>query len=116
MFSYLIKLLLSASIIVAVSAVSKRSTFIGGLLASLPLVSFLSLLWLYHDTHDTEKVAALSISIFWLVLPSLVFFVALPTLLRARQGFYVSFAAATGAMLASYGVMVAVFRRMNVSL
>src|SRR5438045_2435553 len=109
MSSYLIKLLLSASIIVAVSAVSKRSTFIGALVASLPLVSFLSVLCLYHDTHVTEKVSALSIRIFSLVLPSLVFFVALPTLRRARQCFYVSFAAATGAMLASYGVMVAVF-------
>src|SRR5690349_12496787 len=72
MTQYIIKLLISAAIIVAVSEVSKRSSLIGGLLASLPLTSFLAMLWLYKDTKDTAKVAALSMSIFWLVLPSLV--------------------------------------------
>lgn len=74
MTQYVVKVLITAALIVAVSEVSKRSTFLGGLLASLPLVSFLALLWLYLDTKDTAKVAALSTSIFWMVLPSLVFF------------------------------------------
>src|SRR4051812_19866739 len=106
MTQYIIKLLISAAIIVAVSETSKRTAFVGGLLASLPLTSFLAMLWLYHDTKDTAKVAALSISIFWLVLPSLVFFVALPMLLKTKLNFYASFAAATAIMLTCYGLMV----------
>ena len=114
MTQYLIKLFVSAAIIVAVSEISKRSSFIGGLLASLPLTSFLAMLWLYTDTHDAAKVASLSTSIFWLVLPSLVFFIALPALLKAHVNFYASFAAATGIMLGCYGLMILILKRFNI--
>lgn len=111
MMQYLIKLLVSAAIILAVSEISKRSTLLGGLLASLPLTSFLAMLWLYHDTQDAAKVAALSTSILWLVLPSIVFFLALPALLKTKLNFYLSFVAATGIMLAFYGVTLLMLRR-----
>lgn len=84
----LIKTLFSAALIVAVSEIAKRSAALGGLLASLPLISLLAMLWLYADTGNTEKVARLSISIFWLVLPSLPLFLALPYLLRRGMDFY----------------------------
>jgi hypothetical protein len=114
MTQYIIKLLISATVIVAVSEVSKRSTFLGGLLASLPLTSFLAMLWLYHDTRDAAKVAALSTSIFWLVLPSLFFFIALPLLLKTKLHFYASFAAATAIMLACYGLMLVVLKSLGI--
>jgi len=110
MTQYIIRLILSAGIIVAVSEISKRNSFVGGLVASLPLTSFLAMLWLYHDTHDAAKVARLSSSIFWLVLPSLVFFLALPALLKTRLNFYASFATATMIMLACYGGMLLVLK------
>ena len=110
MTQYILKLLISAALIVAVSEISKRSSFVGGLLASLPLTSFLAMLWLYRDTHDAAKVAALSSSIFWLVLPSLVFFIALPMLLKTKLNFYASFAAATAIMLAAYGTTILILK------
>jgi hypothetical protein len=114
MTQYIIKLLISAAIIVAVSEISKRSSLIGGLFASLPLTSFLAMLWLYRDTQDAAKVSALSTNIFWLVLPSLVFFFALPALLKSHINFYASFAGATAIMLACYGVMVLILKRLHV--
>ena len=116
MTQYLFKLILSAGIIVAVSEVSKRSSFIGGLVASLPLTSFLAMLWLYHDTKDADKVAALSVGIFWLVLPSLVFFIALPAFLRAKMNFYLSFACASALMLAGYGLILLILRKVGVKI
>jgi hypothetical protein len=101
---------------VAVAEISKRSSFLGGLLASLPLVSFLALIWLYLDTKDTAKVAWLSTSIFWLVLPSLAFFVALPPLLKLKMNFYASLGLATAFMLAGYGVMLVVLKKFGVNL
>jgi hypothetical protein len=74
------------------------------------------MLWLYHDTKDAAKVSALSTSIFWLVLPSLVFFIALPALLKSGVQFYASFAAATAIMLACYGLMLLILRKFNVSI
>src|SRR5690348_1096815 len=106
MLYYCIKLCVSAAIIVAVSELAKRQPGWAGALASLPLVSLLALLWLYADTRDTRQVAELSMSIFWLVLPSLVFFLALPLLLRQGFGFTWSMLLAIVAMLAGYGLML----------
>ncbi|WP_373533451.1 DUF3147 family protein [Vampirovibrio sp.] len=87
---YLIKTSLSALIIVAVSEVSKRNSWLGALLASLPLVSVLALIWLYSDTKSIEKVASLSTSIFWMVIPSLSLFLLLPILLKKHIPFYLA--------------------------
>jgi hypothetical protein len=116
MAHYIIKVLVSAVMIVAVSEVSKRSSFIGGLVASLPLTSLLAMIWLYHDTKDSAKVGALSTSIFWMALPSLVFFLALPLFLKAKLNFYASMAAATVCMLASYGLMLAILKALGVKI
>ncbi len=102
----ILKFAISAAILVAVSEISKRSSFIGGLVASLPLTSLLAMIWLWRDTHDSGKIAALSTSIFWLVLPSLVLFIALPWLLKRGITFWPSLGVSVVAMLASYGVMV----------
>ncbi len=74
---------------VAISEAAKRSTLLGGILASLPLTSLLAFIWLYGETGDTGKIANLSVSIFWYVLPSLVLFVALPILLARGPRFLV---------------------------
>jgi hypothetical protein len=68
---YVIKVVVSAGLVVAISELSKRSAVAGALLASVPLVSVLAMIWLYVDTRDSAHVAAASRSVFWLVLPSL---------------------------------------------
>ena len=102
----ILKFALSAAVLVAVSEISKRSSFMGGWVASLPLTSLLAMMWLWRDTHDSGKIAALSTSIFWLVLPSLVLFVVLPVLLKRGVAFWPSLGASVVAMLACYGIMV----------
>ena len=57
--------------------------------------------WLYRDTGQQERVAALAQSIFWLVLPSLVLFTALPLLLRGGWGFWASLALSCAATAAA---------------
>ncbi len=116
MLYYVIKLILSAAIIVAVSELSKRQPAWGGALASLPLVSILAMLWLYVDTRNPQQVAELSLSIFWLVLPSLVLFLALPLLLRQGISFGISFALSVGAIMAAYGLMLLALRQFGVKL
>ncbi len=107
----LIKYLLSAAIVVGVSELGKRSAALGGLLASLPLTSYLAMLWLYGETGDTQRIASLSQSIFWLVLPSLVLFVLLAWLLRGGMSFLPSLVISTVAMFAAYGLMVLALRQ-----
>jgi hypothetical protein len=110
-----IKLVLSAVIIVAVAEIAKRSSLLGGLIASLPLVSLLAMTWLYIDERDATKVADLSTSIFWLVLPSLSLFIVLPQLLqKTTLGFGLSMLISIVVMLACYVAMVAALGRLGI--
>ena len=107
---YALKVVVSAVLIVAISELAKRSTFAGALLASLPLVSLLAMIWLYAETKNVTEVATLSRSIFWLVLPSLALFLALPALLERGFNFYWSLAASTAVTIVCYGATVALLR------
>ena len=101
---YIIKILITVAIIILVTEISKRDTLFGGLVASLPLISFLSFIWLYVDTKDADRIAQLSVHIFWLVIPSLIFFVVFAWLIKLNVGFVLSMATATIIMLIGYGV------------
>lgn len=112
-----LKVLISALAIVAVSEIVKRGgTFWGGVLASLPLTSLLAFIWIYAETKDTAKIAALSWSVFWLVISSLLLFALLPVLLRKGVTFPVALLIASAAAAAAYFVMVAGLRKFGVAL
>ena len=115
MWYYVTKLVVSALLIVLISEIAKRYTWIGGFLASLPIVSYLAMIWLYVDTRDTQKIASLATSIFWLVLPSLSMFIALPLLLK-RLPFVPSLAAATVVMFVCYAITALALRRFGVAI
>lgn len=114
MGQYVIKILLTSVIVVAISELAKRGSFWGALLASLPLTSLLAFAWIYVETGDVNKVGGLSQSIFWLVIPSLPLFLALPWLLRAGWNFWVSIAVASAITATAYLVMVGVLHRFGI--
>ena len=99
---FLIKIFTSAAIIALVSEVAKRSPSLGGLIASLPLVSLMGILWLWHDTEDKTRIADHAFSTFWYVLPSLPMFLLLPYLLRRDVPFAYSMAACVAMTFALY--------------
>lgn len=99
---FILNTFISALIIAAVAEVGKRSSFLAALLISLPMTSLLALSFLFVETKNPEKVAALSMGIFWLVLPSLVFFLVLPVLLRSGIGFWISLGASSVCLIAIY--------------
>lgn len=90
MWYYILKVLISSVLIVLISEISKRNSLFAGIIASLPLVSILAIIWLYIDTKDIEKVSELSSSIFWFVIPSLALFISLPIFLKNGFTFYIS--------------------------
>ncbi len=83
MLVYLLKLALSLAVILASGEVAKRSATLGAFIVALPLVSILSMTWLYWDTMDAAKVSAYAREIFFLVPVSLLFF--LPFLFEQRS-------------------------------
>jgi hypothetical protein len=102
MWPYVIKIAVTTIVVVAVSEIAKRNTVWAAVLASLPLTSLLAFVWLYLDTRDTERVAALAQGVLWLVLPSLVLFLILPLLLRSGWGFWISLLLSCAATAAAY--------------
>lgn len=98
----IVKALLSGAIIAIVSEVARRSPGTGALIASLPLVSILAIMWLWRDTGDTARIAAHAEATFWYVLPSLPMFLALPLMLRAGLNFWVALLAACAITVALY--------------
>lgn len=113
---YLVKLFVSAGIIVLVSEIAKFNVGLGALLKALPLVSILAMVWLYVDTADTQQVGALAYSTFWLVLPTLPMFLVLPALLQAGWTFYPALAASIAVMALCYLVALPLLARVGVTL
>ncbi|MGH1537034.1 MAG: DUF3147 family protein [Gammaproteobacteria bacterium] len=116
MTHYIIKIALTTFLIVAISEIAKRSSFIAALLASIHLVSLLAILWLYFDTKDVTKVSDLASSIFWLVLPSLVLFITLPLLLKLGWSFYQSFFASILLTIISYWILISLLQYSKIKL
>ena len=87
---YLIKTLLTAIIIVVVSEIAKKSSFIAAIIISIPLTSLLAFIWLYWDTKNYQKIIDLSYGTIILTIPSFAFFLILPVLLKMKQNFAIS--------------------------
>ena len=116
MIQIIIKILLSSGIIVLVSEIAKRNSFLGGLIASIPLVSILAMIWLYLDTKNVETVSALSTSILWLVIPSLALFISLPILLKSGIDFYMSLGISILITMGCYWVTILLLGKMGIKL
>ena len=88
MLYLILKAGLSGLIIAAVSEIAKRSPGFGALVASLPLVSILGMMWLWRDTHDPIRLADHAEATLWYVAPSLPMFLIIPALLRRGAPFW----------------------------
>lgn len=93
MLYLVLKAAISGVLIAVVSEVAKRSPGFGALIASLPLVSVLGMMWLWRDTHDPVRLGAHAGATFWYVLPSLPMFLLVPELLKRGVPFWIALAA-----------------------
>jgi len=105
MLYLVIKAVISGILIAAISEIAKRSPGFGALVASLPLVSVLGMIWLWRDKPDAENMAAHAGATFWYVLPSLPMFLVIPALLRNGVHFWVALALGCVLTIALYLAM-----------
>ncbi len=73
------------------------------------------MLWLYGETKDTTKVADLAANIFWLVIPSLAFFISLPLLLKKGLNFYLSMGLSLTVTAGCYIGIITLLARYNIT-
>ncbi len=101
-----IKALLSGIIVALVSEIARRNPGLGGLVASLPLISVLGMIWLWRDTADPVRMAAHAEATFWYVLPSLPMFLLIPALMRNGVTFWIALLAGCLLTMALYAAMI----------
>lgn len=111
----LTKYFITAGVVVAVSEFAKRSDRLGGLIAALPLVTVLTLVWLHLEQQPEAKIANHAWYTLWYVLPTLPMFAFFPALL-ARTGFWPAMAASVFITLASFWLFAQLVRRFGIEL
>ena len=109
------KYLMTAAVVVLVSEAAKRSDRLGGLVASLPLVTVLALIWLYLEKQPTEKIANHAWYTFWYVVPTLPMFLAFPALLP-RIGFWLTLLVSVLITLVCFVLFAVALRRFGIQL
>ncbi|MEJ7929899.1 DUF3147 family protein [Ramlibacter sp. AN1015] len=109
------KYLITAAIVVLVSEVARRSDRLGALIAALPLVTVLTLVWLHIEGQPQQRVGNHAWYTFWYVLPTLPMFLAFPTLL-GRVGFWFALAGSAAITLLCFAGAAAILRRHGVEL
>lgn len=111
----IIKYLLTSAVVVGVSEFAKRSDRIGGLIAALPLVTLLALIWLYIEKQPEQKIANHAWYTFWYVVPTLPMFLAFPVLLP-RIGFWPTLLACIVITIVCFGLFALLVRRFGIDL
>ncbi len=114
--AFITRAILSGVIIAAISMIARRNPAAGALIASLPLVSLLGILWLWHDTHDATRMASHVEATFWYVLPTLPMFLIMPAMLRHVVNFWASLAAACIVTVLLYLLTIPLAARFGVQL
>lgn len=110
------KALLSGALIVAIAEIGKRLPTLGALIASLPLVSVLGMMFLWHARPDAENMAVHAETTFWYVLPSLPMFLAIPAMLRHGVPFWLALALGCALTIVLYLAMMQVGPRLGLKL
>ncbi|MCX6074976.1 MAG: DUF3147 family protein [Campylobacterales bacterium] len=111
----IVKYLLTAGVVVLISEMAKRSDKLGGLVAALPIVTFLTLIWLYVENQSTEKIANHAWYTFWYVVPTLPMFLAFPILLE-KIGFWLALLASIAISIICFVVFSLIIRQFGINL
>jgi hypothetical protein len=111
-----LKAIISGILVAVASTLAKRYPGFGALIASLPLVSVLGMVWLWHDKPDPENMAYHASATFWYVIPSLPMFLLVPVLLRHGIGFWLALIAGCCLTVALYAAMTWIAPRLGLQL
>lgn len=114
--AFIIRALLSGLIIATIAALGRKAPALAALVASLPLISILGMIWLWRDTSDSRLLADHAEATLWYVLPSLPMFLLIPAMLRSGQNFWVALATGIALTIVLYLLTITVAARFGVRL
>ena len=116
MWTVVAKALLAGAMIVAISEIGRRLPATAAIVASLPLVSVLGMVFLWHAKPDAENMAIHAQGTFWYVLPSLPMFLAIPAMLRSGMNFWLALVLGCILTVVLYLAMMQIGPRMGLKL
>ena len=116
MLMLITKYAVTSFIIVIVSEVAKRSDRLGALIASLPLVTVMVMIWLHVEKQPGEKIANHAYYTFWYVLPTLPMFLLMPWMLRKGIGFWPALGAGCALTIGCFALAAVVLKRFGIGL
>ncbi|MFW2351296.1 DUF3147 family protein [Qipengyuania sp.] len=116
MLAFVAKALLAGVMIAAIAEVGRRLPTMGALIASLPLVSILGMIFLWMARPDAENMARHAEATFWYVLPSLPMFLLIPLLLRQGVNFWLALGVGCAATILLYLGMMQIGPRLGLRL
>lgn len=111
-----VKLVVSAAIIVFVTKIQLVNDRLSALLIALPFTSLLAMCWMKADKQTPERIANHSEGTFWFVLPTLPMFLILPWMLRNGWGFWTALLANCLLTVAFFWITVMILRRFGIDL
>ncbi|MGE5354949.1 MAG: DUF3147 family protein [Deltaproteobacteria bacterium] len=114
MIRFIIKVVITSILIVAISEVGKRNSIMAAIYASLPLTTILAMIWLYIDSQEVQKVSALSWNVLIAVIPSHVFLIAFPLLTKLGLNFWISMLISCILTALAYWIYVIILKRFNI--
>jgi hypothetical protein len=83
-----VKLFVTAFVILFVTKIQVVSDRLSALLIALPLTSLIAMVWMQVEKQESQRIANHAEGTFWFVLPTLPMFLVLPWMLRAGWGFW----------------------------
>lgn len=116
MTAFIVRAVLSGIIIALIALVSRRAPAAGALIASLPLLSILGMIWLWRDTGDNRLIADHVEATFYYVIPSLPMFLLMPWMLRSGWSFWPSLGAGIVVTFLLYTATIAIAARFGIQL
>ena len=116
MMEFLVRAMLSGVIVAAVAMIARKSPAAGALIMSLPLLSILAMIWLWHDTGDRDRLADHAEATFFYVLPTLPIFLLVPWMLRQGQNFWLTLLAGCTVTFLLYLMTIGIAARFGIRL
>ena len=114
--AFVTRALLSGLIIALIALIGRKAPTGAALVASLPLISILGMIWLWRDTGDSALLANHAEATFWYVLPSLPMFLLIPLMLRNGYSFWLALGLAVAITFALYLATIGIAARFGVRL
>ena len=109
------KILISALIIFVASEIGKKDTLLGAIIVSLPMISLLTISWIYFETRDVDKIINFAYGVFAMIMPSLSFFITLPYFLK-KINFIPSMFLSISVMVLLYFILTMVYKKIGVEI